>query len=80
MKAKNLITIPNTEQSWLGLALVIPCYLIVLIGISPVLQGCFYLMSLVGLYFIWPRRQERQFSISLLLGLRASKKKQKPTQ
>ena len=32
MKTKNLISIPNTEQSWLAMALAIPCYLIVLIG------------------------------------------------
>ena len=67
MKAKNLITIPDTEQSWLALALAIPCYLIVLIGTSPVLQGCFYLMYLIGLYFIWSRRQEHQFSTSFIL-------------
>ena len=36
MKTTNLITIPNTEQSWLALVLAIPCYLIVLIGTSPV--------------------------------------------
>jgi len=67
MKATNLITIPNTEQSWLALVLAIPCYLIVLIGTSPVLQGCFYLMYLVGLYFIWSRRQQHQFSASFIL-------------
>ena len=67
MKATNLISIPNTEQSWLAMALAIPCYLIVLIGTSPILQGCFYLMYLIGLYFIWSRRQEHQFSTSFIL-------------
>lgn len=49
------------------MALAIPCYLIVLIGTSPVLQGCFYLMYLIGLYFIWSRRQDHQFSTSFIL-------------
>jgi O-antigen ligase len=63
----NLLSIKNNESSWIAITLAIPTYLIVLIGTTPILQGCFYLMYLIGLYFIWSRRQERQFTTSFIL-------------
>lgn len=62
MTNNNLITIPNNEVSWIAISLAIPSYLIVLIGTAPILQGVFYLIYLIGLFFIWQRRQQENHS------------------
>ena len=63
----DLIRIRNTEASWIALILAIPSYLIVLIGTSAVLQGCFYLLYLVGLGFVWQRQQQLHLSPKFVL-------------
>ena len=62
MPKDNLITIPNNEASWIAISLAIPSYLIVLIGTAPILQGAFYLIYLIGIFFIWQRRQHENYS------------------
>ena len=62
MKTTNLITIPNNEASWIAISLAIPSYLIVLIGTAPFFQGVFYLIYLIGIFFIWQRRQHENYS------------------
>jgi len=62
MPKDNLITIPNNEASWIAISLAIPSYLIVLIGTAPILQGVFYLIYLIGIFFIWQRRQHENYS------------------
>jgi len=62
MPKDNLITIPNNEASWIAISLAIPSYLIVLIGTAPMLQGVFYLIYLIGILFIWQRRQHENYS------------------
>lgn len=59
----SLVNIKNNESSWIALALAVPSYLIVLIGTTPVLQGIFYLLYLIGLGFVWQRRQQLQLSL-----------------
>jgi O-antigen ligase len=62
MSHRNLIHIPNVEASWIAITLAIPSYLIVLIGTTPLLQGGFYLIYLLGIYFIWQHRQQNKYS------------------
>ncbi|MEK9609627.1 MAG: O-antigen ligase family protein [Flavobacteriaceae bacterium] len=62
MSHRNLIHTPNVEASWIAISLAIPSYLIVLIGTSPLLQGGFYLTYLLGMYFLWQRRQHHNYS------------------
>ena len=62
MSKNNLIIIPNNEASWIAISLAIPSYLIVLIGTAPILQGVFYLIYLIGIFFIWQRRQHENYS------------------
>ena len=62
MSKDNLIKIPNNEASWIAISLAIPSYLIVLIGTAPILQGVFYLIYLIGLFFIWQRRHQENYS------------------
>lgn len=63
----NLLSIKNNESSWMAIALAIPTYLTVLIGTAPMLQGLFYLAYLTGLYFLWKRHQQTQFSNQFIL-------------
>lgn len=63
----NLLSIKNNESSWMAITLAIPTYLIVFIGTAPILQGVFYLIYLLGLYFLWKRRQQTQFSNQFIL-------------
>lgn len=62
MTKDNLITIPNNEASWIAISFAIPSYLIVLIGTAPILQGVFYLIYLIGIFYIWQRRQQENYS------------------
>lgn len=67
MSKDNLIIIPNNEASWIAISLAIPSYLIVLIGTAPILQGVFYLIYLIGIFFIWQRRQQENYSLIFIV-------------
>lgn len=67
MAQHNLISISNSEASWFAISLAIPSYFITLIGTAPVLQGCFYLIYLLGIFFIWQRRQQDRYSLFFMI-------------